>query len=325
MGGSDQRRAAGARSMNPTYLATARLLVEVAPVIFESEAFALKGGAAINLFLREMPRLSVDLDLVFTDHLATRPKALEVINGKLQEAQKRLVDRGLRVHAVADPNVGETKLFIQRGDLSVKIEVNTVMRGTVYSTRKMFLTSMASDALMADLELPLVSPEDVYGGKLVAAMDRQHPRDLFDVMELFEHGGITPGIRRAFVVYLASHNRKIHEVLFPEPKDISLAYEGAFSGMTVEAVTLDKLLETRERLFHELPAALDDKEREFLRTFIRSTPDWSLLDVPHLEKLPAIRWRLQNLKHLSKKSPERFRELAEALDEAFEGGGSRRP
>jgi hypothetical protein len=100
--------------------------------------------------------------------------------------------------------MGETKLLVQCDDLSVKIEVNTVIRGTVHPTQTRALTAAASDALMADLELPLLSPEDIYGGKLVAAMDRQHPRDLFDVMELFAHGGITPQIRRAFVVYLAS-------------------------------------------------------------------------------------------------------------------------
>lgn len=70
----------------------------------------------------------------------------------------------------------------------------------------------------------------------MAAMDRQHPRDLFDVMELFAYGGITPAIRRAFVVYLASHNRTIHEVLFPTPKDITLAYAGSFVGMTAARV-----------------------------------------------------------------------------------------
>ena len=134
--------------------------------------------------------------------------------------------------------MGETKLLVQRDDLSVKIEVNTVIRGAVHPTRTIGLSAAASEALLADLELPLLSPEDIYGGKLVAAMDRQHPRDLFDVMELFAHGGISPEIRRAFVVYLASHNRTIHEVLFPTPKDIRLAFEGSFDGMTTEPVTL---------------------------------------------------------------------------------------
>jgi len=102
------------------------------------------------------------------------------------------VKRGVTVHAVSAADMGETKLVVQRDGLSVKIEVNTVIRGTVHPPRTRSLAAAASDALMADLELPLLSLEDVYGGKLVAAMDRQHPRDLFDVMELFAHGVIHP-------------------------------------------------------------------------------------------------------------------------------------
>ena len=134
-------------------------------------------------------------------------------------------------------------------------------------------------------------------------------------MQLFEHGGITPGIRRAFVVYLASHNRTLHEVLFPPRKDIALAYDSGFVGMTTEPVALDSLLAVRDRLFAELPAALDANERQFLRTLVRARPTWSLLGIPHLEELPAIRWRLQNLEQLSRSQPARFRALAEALDE----------
>lgn len=304
--------------MTPTYLATARLLTEIAPLVFESGLFALKGGTAINLFLREMPRLSVDLDLVFTDHRLPRPEALTAINEALRAAARQLARRGLKVQVVSVADMGETRLLVQRDDLSVKIEVNTVIRGTVYPTQTRALTAAASDALMADLELPLLSLEDIYGGKLVAAMDRQHPRDLFDVMELFAHGGITPGIRRCFVVYLASHNRTFHEVLFPTPKDIRLAYEGSFAGMTTESVTLDALVEARQRLFRELPAALDANERELLRTLARAEPDWSLLPIPHLEELPAIRWRLHHLQQLARDSPARLRALCEALDQRLQ-------
>ena len=303
--------------MNPTYLAIARLLTEVAPVIFEDDLFALKGGTAINLFLREMPRLSVDLDLVFRDHRLSRAEALAAINEALRAGRERLAKRGFTVRAVSAADMGETKLLVQRDDLLVKVEVNTVIRGTVNPVVTMALSAAASDALMADLELPLLSAEEIYGGKLVAAMDRQHPRDLFDVMELFAHGGITPEIRRAFVVYLASHNRTLHEVLFPTPKDIRLAYEGSFDGMTTEPVTLDTLLQTRERLFHELPAALDANEREFLLTLVRAEPNWKLLGIPHLEELPAIRWRLQNLEQLAKTQPARFCALSDTLGKHF--------
>ena len=159
--------------MNPTYLATARLLTEIAPVVFEDGIFALKGGTAINLFLREMPRLSVDLDLVFPDHRPARAEALAAINEALRKARASLAKQGLKAQALSAADMGETKLLVQRGDLSVKIEVNPVIRGTVYPTRTMSLSAAASDALMADLELPLLSPEDIYGGKLVAALDRQ--------------------------------------------------------------------------------------------------------------------------------------------------------
>ena len=304
--------------MNPTYLATARLMAEIAPTVFESGVFALKGGTAINLFLRDMPRLSVDLDLVFSDHRVPRAQALTAINEALGLANKRLAKHGVKVQTVSAADMGETKLPVQRDDLSVKIEVNTVMRGAVHPTRTMSLTASASEALMVDLELPLLSPADIYGGKLVAAMDRQHPRDLFDVMELFAHGGITPEIRRAFVVYLASHNRTFHEILFPTPKDIRLAYEGSFAGLTSEPVTLEALLATRDRLFQELPAALDANEREFLRTLVQAKPTWSLLNIPHVEELPAIRWRLQNLQQLQRDNPVRWRALCDALDQALQ-------
>lgn len=52
--------------MTPTYVATVRLLLDVAPDVFRGGEFALKGGTALNLFVQDMPRLSVDIDAVFT-------------------------------------------------------------------------------------------------------------------------------------------------------------------------------------------------------------------------------------------------------------------
>ena len=70
--------------MNQIHLDTARLLVQVAPLVFADNVFALKGGTAINLFLRDMPRLSVDLDLVFVDHRLGRDEALAMINDAIR-------------------------------------------------------------------------------------------------------------------------------------------------------------------------------------------------------------------------------------------------
>lgn len=307
--------------MNQLYLDTARLLTQVAPLVFADGIFALKGGTAINLFVRDMPRLSVDLDLVFVDYALGRDEALAAINRAILGADERLKKRGFQTHVAAVADAGETKIFIRRDKLEVKVEVNFVLRGTLHPVRVGSLTPKAKETLLADMELPLVSLEDLYGGKLVAALDRQHPRDLFDVMQLFRHEGITPEIRRSFVVYLASHNRPIHEVLAPALRDISGDYDGSFRGMTAEPVALEALLAARERMIAELQAGLDGAERAFLISIARNEPDWTLLQIGHLAQLPGIRWKLANLDRLAKANPKKLKAQARALEKVLGKGG----
>ena len=144
-------------------------------------------------------------------------------------------------------------------------------------------------------------------------MDRQHPRDLFDVMQLLENEGITPGIRRAFVVYLACHNRPVHEVLFLPMRDIRQEYERSFKGMTAAPVQLDALLAVRKRMVQEIQSGLDVDERRFLLSLVAGRPDWSALGIAHAEQLPGIRWKLHNLEQLAMKSPGKFAEQADTL------------
>jgi predicted nucleotidyltransferase component of viral defense system len=299
--------------MNQVYIDIARMMTQVAPFVFADQTFALKGGTAINLFLRDMPRLSVDLDLVFPDYTIPRTQALTQITEALRRTAERLQANGFQTRATAAADASETKLLVRRGGIEVKIEANFVMRGTLYPVQRASLTQAAQDLLLADLELPMASMEDVYGGKLVAAMDRQHPRDLFDVMQLFAHEGITPRIRKAFVAYLASHNRPVHEVLFPTLRDITQDYERTFKGMPTEVVPLEKLLAVREELLDQLQRGLDDNERRFLISLVQNRPEWDLLGIPHLALLPGIRWKLQNLDQLETSNPKKFAEQAETL------------
>lgn len=299
--------------MNQIYLDTARLMIQAAPLVFTGEVFALKGGTAINLFIRDMPRLSVDLDLVFPDHSLSREQALNRITTALRESADRLKARRFQTRTVPAQDASETKLLVRRDGIEIKIEVNFVLRGTLYPVRIASLTEKAREILLADLELPVVSLEDVYGGKLVAALDRQHPRDLFDVMQLFTHEGITDGIRRAFVVYLACHNRPVHEVLFPALHDIRQEYERTFQGMTTAPVALSALIETRERLIHELHEQLDRSERQFLLSLVQNKPEWALLGFKHLEELPGMRWKVRNLTQLAKTNPKKFAAQADEL------------
>jgi predicted nucleotidyltransferase component of viral defense system len=299
--------------VNEIYLKTARLLIQVAPFVFADEAFALKGGTAINLFVRDMPRLSVDLDLVLPDHTLPRAAALEQIKALLRRASDSLNSKGFQTHRAGAPEVGETKLLVRRDGIEVKVEVNHVMRGTVGPVAIAGLMPKAQEILQADLDIPVVSMDDLYGGKLVAAMDRQHPRDLFDVMHLLANGGITDGIRRAFVVYLASHNRPIHEVLFPPLHDLTYEFEANFKGMTTEPVELGALLAARDQMIARLHEDLDADERAFLLSLAVGEPDWDRMGLDHLGALPAIQWKLQNLAKLKAANPGKFEEQSQEL------------
>jgi hypothetical protein len=157
---------------------------------------------------------------------------------------------------------------------------------------------------------------ELYGGKLVAALDRQHPRDIYDVKILFENEGITDDMRTAFVIYLAGHNRPIHEVLNPQPKDIQSAFENDFVGMTAKETTIDELMKIRTELFHMFPDILNDNERQFLLSIKKGQPEWDLFPVKELDKLPAIQWKLKNIEKLDqKKHTQQLDKLRRVLEQ----------
>lgn len=262
-----------------------------------------------------MPRLSVDLGLVLPDHTLSRERALTLIGDTLRDSSTQLRKFGFTVNMPPTAQAAETKLLARRDNIEIKVEVNVVLRGVVGTITNRLLTRRAQEVLQAEVDVPVASLEDVYAGKLVAALDRQHPRDLFDVMLLYQHEGITPAIRRAFLIYLASHDRPIHEVLSPAPRDISLDYEGAFIGMTPEPVELNQLLDTRERLINDLQQNLDTDERRFLISLVNAVPEWALLGVPHAEHLPALQWKLLNLQKLADKNANEFSAQAKALED----------
>jgi hypothetical protein len=180
-----------------------------------------------------------------------------------------------------------TRLTVRHSDAQVKVEVTPVLRGCVYEPEVMTVTPSVEDEF-GFAEARVVSVADLYAGKIVAALDRQHPRDLFDTRELLAAEGISDDLRRAFVVYLISHNRPTHEVLNPSRKDIGHEFERGFLGMTDTPVTLDDLILAREELVDKIVTRMPSEHREFLVSFVRGEPDWALLGIDHA-KAPASR------------------------------------
>ncbi len=279
------------------------LLIRVVPLVAQEDCFALKGGTAINLFVRDLPRLSVDIDLTYLP-VQPRDQSLKEIEAALRRIAGRIKAQIAGCQVTEGSAEGRVnKLFVQFGAATVKIEVTPVLRGCVYSAKTQSVTATVEDEF-GFAEIQVVSHADLYAGKLVAALDRQHPRDFFDVRALLANEGITDDLRKAFVVYMLSHHRPMAEVLDPPRRDMKDDYEHGFVGMTEEPVPLAELEETREVMIKAIVGDMPDAHRKFLVSFEQGAPKWDLLGLPGVPDLPAVKWRQLNLDKLSKEKRE---------------------
>ncbi len=300
-----------------TFSDQVRLLVALLPQVKEEKCFALKGGTAINLFVRDMPRLSVDIDLSYLP-VEDRDVSLESIDAALKRIEASLTKAmpGIRVKkALLSGTNYCIRLTIFHGNLSVKIEVTPVLRGSVHPPMEKEM-SVNAEMEFGYANMQLLSFEDLYGGKLCAALDRQHPRDLFDIYYLLKNEGITKDIKNTFLVYLISHNRPIVELLAPRLQDISEMFEKEFAGMTSEEVSLDDLYSARDLMIKTLHASMNDNDRQFLLSLKEGTPKWELFAFPEAASLPAVRWKIFNL---GKMSADKKKEALIKLEEVLMG------
>lgn len=297
--------------MDALYFEQARLLLRYLPALASVDCFALKGGTAINLFVRDLPRLSVDIDLAYLP-LTQREDALTETRdalGRMAAHAKRIVP-GLQVLDAGNAN--SPKQIAATDQARIKIEPNPVLRGTVFPVETRRLVPAAEVLFEMSVSVPVVSHADLYAGKLCAALDRQHPRDWFDVHLLLDHDGLDEPLRRAFVVYLASHDRPMAELLLPRAKPLRDVFDREFAGMTREPVAVETLESTQAALPSLLRSSLSLNERHFLLSIKRGEPDWSLLPIPHLSELPALRWKLANIERL-KQSPAKHQAAVDSL------------
>lgn len=303
------------------YKKQAELLVRTLPYVANEDCFALKGGTAINLFVRNLPRLSVDIDLTFLLKLDRNQALVEI-----EEALKRIAERLKRSDASIQitesaPKTQPTinKLVLRaRDQVQIKIEVTPVFRGCVYKPEVIPVVERA-EAMFGFAEMNVLSFADLYAGKIMAALDRQHPRDLFDVHYLLTTGGITEDLRIAIMIYLISHDHSPHTLLSPRLKDISREYQTSFVGLTNDEISLETLLEARESLITDIMGNMPDAHKEFLLSFYSRQPKWELLGLECVQNLPAVRWREINL---DRAGLETRVELVEKLGEVLTAGKS---
>lgn len=299
------------------YLKQFELLLKILPFVAKKKCFCLKGGTAINLFITDMPRISVDIDLAYVP-LNDRETAINEIEQTLLSIKLDLISdfTNLKIYekrTVKDKRLN--KLYVSDENIQVVIEPNTVLRGTLYSPEIRHLSKTAEELMQLSVSnVPVLNRAELYAGKICAALDRQHPRDLFDIKLLYENGGITDEVRQAFVVYVACNSRPIHELLNPNLLDVFKLYAEEFEGMVLKQTDYNDLLIAREQLIADINDSFLDTERKFLLSIKRGEPEWELLHFENLEHLPALKWKVLNIRKMEKSKQQlMIRKLQDVL------------
>jgi len=299
------------------YKAQVDLLLTILPLVAKERSFALKGGTAINLFIREMPRLSVDIDLTYTSVTDNRDTALKNISDALNRIEndiKKTVSDISVTHV--PPHQGEdVKLNCQIPGAHVKIEVNTTTLGIVMPVRMMPITDIVQTEYKKFAAINIVAHGELFGGKICAALDRQHPRDIFDIYHLLQNEGFSEEIKLGFIMFLLSHFRPMSELIDPHLSDQKQTFETQFSGMTVTPFTYENFEHTRTQLIYEVRKSLTNNDKKFFLSFKKGEPQWELFPMKELKDLPAVKWKLQNIQNLKAKNPEKHSALYRTLEE----------
>ena len=301
--------------ISSSYRAQVDLILRILPSIAKEENFALKGGTAINLFVRDMPRLSIDLDLNYLpiDNRAAALRNIHESLGNIKRSAERTIN-GIKVQTVSKKEGSDVKLNCQFNNAQIKIEVNTTTRGHLLPVHLMQVSDKVQEEFGKFAAIHVISFAELYGGKICAALDRQHPRDFFDIKLLLDNEGITTEMWHSFIVSLLSHYKPVNELLNPVLKDQKSAFENQFSGMTNIEFTYEEYEVVRFELLDKLKHHMSDSDRNFLMSFKKGIPQWELFPYKEIYTFPAILWKLKNLHNLIKDNPGKHHEMVRRLE-----------
>ncbi|MDR1582854.1 MAG: nucleotidyl transferase AbiEii/AbiGii toxin family protein [Prevotellaceae bacterium] len=298
--------------MKDSYEKQVALLLDVMPDITAEKNFAIHGGTAINLFHLNMPRMSVDIDLTFIPFSENRNSDLDRIREALQAIMAKIK---VRLPQVTFPDsqraLSELKLLCATADAMIKIEVNQINRGLIVEPSTMPLCENAQIKFNRFCEARTVSVGQLWGGKINAALDRQHPRDMFDMRNLLNNTGLTDEIKTGFLFFLLCGKRPFHELLNPQRINQQAVFDSQFSGMSYEPFSYSDYEETREQIISLINNSLSESDKSLILSFTKGEPKWNESDYG---KFPAIHWKLLNINKLKEYNPQKYFEQIELLE-----------
>jgi len=303
------------KTLNSKYLDQVSTLIDIIPLISNDDRFAIKGGTAINLFLFDMPRLSVDIDLCYLP-LTPRDQALNDISQFIKNFSQKVTSLGFKTREKQGASGYESTLFILSKSIEVKIEINLVVRGSVYKPVLRSLVPAAKGMFKRDIDMQCLDINDLFGGKICAALDRQHPRDFFDLYMYFKQYFYTRELHQAFIVYLLSSKRPMSELIAPNILDMNQTYERQFAGMTSMDISCQKLEGTRAKIFDIVSSSFIEQEKDFLISFKRGEPKWDLLPIEKIQNFPSVKWKLHNIQSMA---PTKRQQALTLLERKLQG------
>ena len=304
--------------IGPGYKAQVSLLLNVLHYVAKEKAFALKGGTAINMFVTDMPRLSVDIDLTYKA-FDTRDAALRNISESLLRIKNDILQNTSAIQVTGSGIIKDQidKLRCVRKGVKVKIEVNTTMRGIIKPVRLRQTSPSVRSEFDTFAAIEVVSDAELFGGKICAALDRQHPRDIFDIRQLFEGTGITQEIKEGFITSLLSCNRPINEMLKPNLHNQKEVFTKQFAGMALRPFSYNDFEMTRIELIKQINNLLTSEDKALLLSFKAGDPKWHLSNVDQLQHLPAVKWKLHNIRKLRDQDPLHHKALLQKLEQVL--------
>jgi predicted nucleotidyltransferase component of viral defense system len=299
--------------MNEGYKQQVELLIKILPLVYQIKDFAVHGGTAINLFHKNMPRYSVDIDLTYIP-LKSRDESLNEITAHLLKL-KELIEKTIPDITVI-PKLSVWKLLCIKGGTQVKIEVNGTKRGILGEVEEKMLCEKARQDFNMTCRARIVPFAQLYGGKIAAALSRQHPRDLFDCkfMEIQSLDEIKDGI----MLCLLGSDKPIIESLQPNPVNQLETLENQFDGMSDIPFTYNDFEETRKNLIERVKKMLTADDKEFLISFEAGNPNWKKCCAGDLSIFPSVQWKSLNINILKTNNPKKFAEGIEKLRTYFD-------
>lgn len=292
--------------MNSEYAKKVEILLRMIPLVTEEGVFAVHGGSAINLFVSNLPRYSVDIDLTYIP-LEDRNSSLLHINEHLNSIAAKAGKAFRGMHIVEKPDI--CKLLCEYQGHQIKIEVNQTKRGVIGGDviRKP-VCDKAQEEFGLYCETDIVPMTLLYGGKIAAALSRQHPRDMFDVKYMEYPFTET---REGLLFCLLGSDRPIRESFSPSLIDQSDALVNQFEGMTDIPFSYEEFENTRNELIRDVNALMTPEDKAFLLSFESAEPDWDNFEFGYFRDYPSVKWKLQNLGKLKSTNPDKL--AAEAL------------